>query len=248
MGVEYDGSDRGPSRPYARNVERGGTQRIPRPPGARAGGPAPWADVDAGGGRLTLIDVRDVLATLPPARPPEMVAPGSRDASVLVPLYEIDGEVRVILTKRPESMPSHRGEIAFPGGKVMPGESLVDAALREAHEEVGLLGDTVDVVAELDTISTVASKFVITPFVGLLAARPELVPHPGEVDAVLEVGLSELLEPEAFHAEHWDIFGTTRAVYFFELPGETVWGATARILTGLLTALTGVPAPSPPAI
>lgn len=246
MGVEYVGSDVRPLQPYARRMERGGTQRIPRPSGARSGAPAPWAHLGAAGRAWTLTEVRDRLATLPRARPPELIAPGSRDASVLVPVYESGGDVHIVLTKRPETMPLHGGEIAFPGGKVMRGESLVDAALREAYEEVGLVAEAVEVVAELDTISTVASKFVITPFVGLLDGRPVLKPHPGEVDAVLEVALAELLDPAVFRSEHWDIYGTTRAIYFFELPGETVWGATARILTGLLAALTGVGTPSPP--
>ncbi|MBA2325885.1 MAG: CoA pyrophosphatase [Actinobacteria bacterium] len=156
-----------------------------------------------------------------------------------MPLFEEDGEARVILTKRPEHMPSHRGEIAFPGGKVQPDvdATVLDAALREAAEEIGLPRSAVEIAAELDGISTIASRFTITPFVGLLETRPELVPDPREVAKVLDVPLSDLLDDGAYREERWDLGIPDRAVYFFELADETVWGATARILAGFLEHL-----------
>jgi 8-oxo-dGTP pyrophosphatase MutT (NUDIX family) len=166
---------------------------------------------------------------------------------VLVPIFEAAGEARIILTKRPETMPSHRGEIAFPGGKLEAGQdgSLRDAALREAHEEIGLDSHDVDVVAELDSLTTVSSRFVLTPFVGLLDRRPELDPDPSEVISVFDVAVSELLRDDVYREERWDIpadlgltSGWDRAIHFFELTGETVWGATARILAAFLGHLT----------
>jgi len=182
--------------------------------------------------------VRDRCAALPPPQPPALVMPGSRPAAVLVPLFERDGEAHVVLTKRPDTMPSHQGEISFPGGGVDPDvdESLLDAALREAEEEIGLPRAAVDVVAELDTLATVGSRFTITPFVGLVDPLPELVPHTGEVVKLLEVPLSELLDEATFREEHWD--PPDRTISFFELPGETMWGATARILAAFLAHLT----------
>ena len=134
---------------------RGGEQRIPRPVGAQAGGAPPWSSLPAASRHLSLALVRERLETLPPPQPPELVAPGSRGAAVLVPLFEADGEARVILTKRPETMPSHQGEIAFPGGKFDPAvdTSLRDTALREAEEEIGLRRDEVEVIAELDALA-----------------------------------------------------------------------------------------------
>jgi 8-oxo-dGTP pyrophosphatase MutT (NUDIX family) len=191
---------------------------------------------------LSLADVRRRLAELPAPAGPEETAPGQREAAVLVPLFEEDGEARLILTKRPETMPSHQGEIAFPGGKRDPEDpSLEAAALREAFEEIGLRPALVEVVAELDSIGTVASLFTITPFVGFVDGRPELLPHPTEVVDVFDVALSELLDPEAFREERWEMWGDLRPIVFFELPGETVWGATARILAGLLAHLTASP-------
>ena len=189
--------------------------------------------------RFSLADIRSVFSA-----PTELAVPPShpeaRPAAVLVALFEEDGEARVVLTKRPETMPSHQGEIAFPGGKHDPllDASLAATALREAHEEVELDPNTVDVIAELDGIGTVASKFLITPFLGLLDARPALVPHPREVVAVFDVALSELLATETHRSEIWSLAATELNIHFYELVGETVWGATARILTNLFGRLT----------
>jgi len=225
---------------------RGGRQRIPRPPSARPGRPAPWAHLTSAERRFTLDDVRAACATLPaPVRRP--APPSARPAAVLLPIFEADSDARLVLTKRPETMPSHRGEIAFPGGKLEAEHdaSLRDAALREAWEEIGLDPAAVEVVAELDRITTVASRFVLTPFVGLLAEPPTLHPDPTEVVRVFDVALSELLDDAVFREERWDVpadLGVTpgldRPIHFFELADETVWGATARILAGFLAHLT----------
>ena len=227
---------------------RGGRQQIPRPETHRIVGPAPWSALPVAARRLTLDAVRERCATFPPAREETVRVSGSRNAAVLVPLFEADGEVRVVLTKRPETMPSHQGEIAFPGGTIDPAvdASPVDAALREAHEEVGLDPTRVEVVAALDRLGTVGSRFVINPFVGLVAEPPELRADPREVVRVFDVALSELLDDATYREEHWT-FPVSDArpfteldVVFFELEGETVWGATARILRSFLAGLLGV--------
>lgn len=196
---------------------------------------------------MTLGEVRARLEALPAARHdvhPPVGRPGwdpatARPAAVLVPLFEEGGEARVILTKRPETMPSHRGEIAFPGGRHDPSTDadLASTALREAEEEIGLDRGLVEVVAELDTIGTVGSGFVISPFVGVLEGRPALAPHPHEVVKVFDVALSDLMHDDAYREERWDMWADDLPVHFYELPGETVWGATARILTAFLAHL-----------
>jgi 8-oxo-dGTP pyrophosphatase MutT (NUDIX family) len=186
--------------------------------------------------------VRARLADLPVGRAGRVVPegpevqPDSRDAAVLVALFEEGGEARVVLTKRPDTMPSHRGEVAFPGGKHEPGVDvdLRATALREAEEEIGLDPASVEVVARLDSLATVASRFVITPFVGFLPERPRLSPDPREVVSAFDVALSELMLDGVHREERWDTWIADLDVHFFELPDETVWGATARILTGFL--------------
>ncbi|MGZ8734129.1 MAG: NUDIX hydrolase [Acidimicrobiia bacterium] len=211
-------------------------------------GPAPWSHLSATERHLTLDRVRERSVRFAAPLPETVRVPGSRDAAVLIPLFEDDGDVHVVLTKRPETMPSHQGEIAFPGGTVQSGvdRSPVDAALREAHEEIGLDPASVEVVVALDRLGTVGSRFVIDPFVGLLAEPPDLRADPREVVRVFDVALSELLHDETYREEHWTFpvsagrpF-TELDVVFFELEGETVWGATARILRSFLARLLGV--------
>jgi 8-oxo-dGTP pyrophosphatase MutT (NUDIX family) len=224
---------------------RGGTQRIPRPADWQPGDPTPWNRDGGPRPSLSLTTVRLRLADLPPARaapdPPPELAIEPRASAVLVPLFEADGEARLILTKRPETMPSHQGEIAFPGGKFDP---LVDSdlratALREAKEEIGLEPDLVEIVAELDGIGTLASRFVIAPFVGFLPSRQTLRPDPREVVRVFDVALSELLAPGVHHAERWTTPVAEIELHFFDVADETIWGATARILYGFLHHLVG---------
>ena len=226
-------------------TDRGGSQRIPRPGSARAGRPPAWAHVEPADRRFSLDDVR--TAALGFGSPRHIEVPSTaRPAAVLVAFFEERDEARVILTKRPETMPSHQGEIAFPGGKFEPGvdRTLEDTALREAHEEIGLDPAHVEVVAELTSMTTVAGRFALTPFVGLLDGRPVLAPDFTEVVSVFDVSVSELLDDAAYREERWDLpvelgpeAGLDRPIHFFELPGETVWGATARILADFLEHL-----------
>jgi 8-oxo-dGTP pyrophosphatase MutT (NUDIX family) len=178
----------------------------------------------------------------PPPAPP--LQPGGRAAAVLLPVFEEDGEARIVLTRRPETMPSHRGEIAFPGGKIEPGvdRDARDAALREAEEEIGLRRELVDVIAALPTLGTVVGQFNITPFVGITDGRPIVTADSREVDRVFDVALSELLSADVYHEERWSwgFDGAERAMQFYELADETIWGATARILTGFLARIVDV--------
>jgi 8-oxo-dGTP pyrophosphatase MutT (NUDIX family) len=171
-----------------------------------------------------------------PAQP--WPAPHGRiPAAVLVPLFEEDGESRVILTRRSDRLRSHTGEVSFPGGRLDPGEAPVAAALREAGEEIGLDPASVEILGQLAPLATLSSRSSITPFVGVLAGRPALSPNPAEVELAFDVSLAELATEGVHREEHWHRPELTdrselahRAVHFFELRDDTVWGATARIL------------------
>ena len=134
-------------------------------------------------------------------------------------------------------------------------ESLVDAALREAFEEIGLDRAVVEVLGELDHLMTVTSRSFIVPFVALLPDVPVLEPNPSEVDAVLHVPVRELLLDEVYREERWtfstpppwvppDLVATDepteRSIFFFELVGDTVWGATAAMVRHLLGTALGL--------
>jgi 8-oxo-dGTP pyrophosphatase MutT (NUDIX family) len=182
-------------------------------------------------------DVRRVLPAGLAGRPAPVASQGAAPSAVLVPLYEGPDGLGVVLTRRAWGLRTHRGEVSFPGGRCDRGESPAEAALREAHEEVGLDPAGVEVLGELDHLTTVTRRAYIVPVVALLDGTPELVANPGEVDAVLHVPLAELLSPGVYREERWGIEEQHRPVYFFELVGDTVWGATAAMLRQLLARL-----------
>ncbi len=220
---------------------RGGPQRIPRPAEFSAGGPAPWAHVADPAAAVTLEAVR---AAVPPGRrgrPSPVESDGAAPSAVLVPLFpDQDGTLSVLLTRRSWDLRTHKGEVSFPGGRTDPGETAVQAAVREAEEEVGVDPGSVEPLGELDHLTTVTRRAYIVPVVGLLPGPPDLVLNTAEVDAALLVPLAELLAPEVFREEQWGTGEWSRPVYFFELVGDTVWGATAALLRQLLSRVLDV--------
>lgn len=156
-------------------------------------------------------------------------------AAVLVPLQAADDGVHVVYIRRAPDLPQHAGQVAFPGGTREAGDATLEAtALREAHEEIGLAPADVAVLGRLDDIETVASRFVISPFVGRVPYPYAWAPHPGEVDAIFTVPLPRLLAPDAEHLAHWDIDGHTVPITHFPVGDHVIWGATHRITRSLL--------------
>jgi len=153
-------------------------------------------------------------------------------AAVLVPLYEDnEGDLRVVLTKRPDTMPTHAGHISFPGGRPHDeDDGPVGTALREAEEEVGIDPGTVEILGFLPEIHTVEYQLLVVPVVGRLEGAPVLTPSEREVDRILLPRLIDLAEEGGWRSEVWG----DRRVWFFELDGEVLWGATARMVRDLL--------------
>jgi 8-oxo-dGTP pyrophosphatase MutT (NUDIX family) len=141
----------------------------------------------------------------------------------------------VVLTRRSSALRSHSHQVSFPGGRVEEGETLLATAIREAGEEVGIKASDVEVIGRLSPLRTVVSPAPITPFVAVLPSRPHLDPNPREVERAFTAPLRELCGPDVHRQELWDYPGEpNRLIDFFELPGDTVWGATARMLSELL--------------
>ncbi len=239
-------------------------QIIPTPPYVAPGDPAPWHHVDDRGRRgLTLDRVeaalrregRHVDGGEPPAVAAEMrgvlAETGAelitRRSAVLVALFEEDGESRLLLTRRSIALKNHKGEIALPGGRSDEGESATVTALREAHEEIGLEPTSVRIMGWLSPIVTFASGSAIQPIVGRIEGRPSVRANPAEVERIFDVALADLLDERNFLEQRWRretprpgaSADGTFPIYFYRVPGEVIWGATGRVLTELLAAVTG---------
>lgn len=213
----------------------------------RLGGPAPWAELSPAERAIDLAALPERLAAMGELEvidgPVPVASP--RQSAVLAPLYDGEHGPAVVLTRRAAHLRNHHGEVSFPGGRQEDHDAdLVATALREAHEEIRLEPETVEIVGRLDRLSTFVSQSMIHPFVGVLAVPPlGLVADPGEVEHILYVPLAELLDPEAFHEEIWRFpDGMDRGLVFFEIEGDTIWGATARMLRQLLNVGLGLDA------
>jgi len=169
-------------------------------------------------------------------------AEGIGESAVLILLYEQDRRTRVVLTRRAADMRQHAHEVAFPGGRRDEADAdLWATALREAEEETGLDPSSVRLLGALDAFVTEGSRSLVYPFVGVVAERPDLTPSPAEVESISHVPLDELLRPDVWREELWPIEGEDRAITFFELVGDTVWGATGAMLRQLLAVITASP-------
>lgn len=156
-----------------------------------------------------------------------------REAAVLVPLIEHADGIHVLLTERSGDLSSHAGQVAFPGGRIDPeDDGPVDAALREAEEEVGLDRSFVDVVGFLDAYET-GTRFRVVPVVGFVKPGFELTLNPGEVDEAFEVPLAFLMDPKNHerHSATWK--GKKRTFYAMPHDGHYIWGATAGMIVNL---------------
>jgi 8-oxo-dGTP pyrophosphatase MutT (NUDIX family) len=178
------------------------------------------------------------MSAVSPWKPLEGLRPvaDTEDAgsAVLVPLYWDGADLRLILTRRPDNMRTHAGDVVFPGGAIEAGDDgPVGAAIREAEEEVGLPADHVEVLGGLQPVSVRSNRMLIVPVVARVRRPAELIPQVGEVETIIEPTLADLLDEDTWRTEMW----SGHRLWFREFPEGIMWGATARIVRELLDYL-----------
>jgi 8-oxo-dGTP pyrophosphatase MutT (NUDIX family) len=161
---------------------------------------------------------------------------GGTDSAVLAPLYvDAAGELHAVFTRRRDDLSRHAGEISFPGGRQDEGETLMETALREAHEEIGLPPEAVDVLGALEPTPTFVTNYAIYPFVGLIEPGFEWIIGETEVAEVLELPIPALRA--AYGERRLVRKGIPFRTPTFEVDGHLIWGATARVLQDLLARI-----------
>ena len=179
--------------------------------------------------------------------PPQRGAPdqwdeaqrNARRAAVLALLYPFDGTTGLVLTQRHEDLKAHSGQISFPGGRIEPGESPTEAALREGWEEVGINRREVDVLGHLTDLYIPPSDFTVTPVVAAIPTRPVFRPQEEEVDVIIEVPVPALLDPAAHTSAVWTFGEHEVDIPYFAFGEFEIWGATAMMLAELLAVMEG---------
>lgn len=172
---------------------------------------------------------------------PEMASVESktcREAAVLALFYPCSkGRAKLLLTVRPEAMKKHAGQVAFPGGRREPGESLSDTALRETEEEIRVSSKSIDLLGELTPLYIPPSNFCVFPFVGFVEERPDMHVTSEEVAAVFGVRAHELILPEKRKYFSSELSGKVRNIPFFDFNGYQIWGATAMMMAELAAVI-----------
>ncbi len=164
-----------------------------------------------------------------------------RRAAVLILIYPGPQGLTLPLTLRRHDLAHHAGQISFPGGTIEAGESVEEAAFREAREEIGIDPSSVEILGRLTALRIPPSGFEIDPVVAWIAARPTFVLEASEVAELIELPLARLLETDAVGEEEWEIAGGKSLVPFWRIGKHKVWGATGMVLGELGAVIQGIP-------
>jgi len=160
--------------------------------------------------------------------------PSLTPSAVLITLFEKGGQWHVLLTLRPPDIASHQNQICFPGGRADEGEKALEAALREAEEEMGIKPEDVEILGRLDDILTI-TYYRISPFVGVIPYPYPFKVSEKEIAEVIEIPLADFADPKNFRRDdNWQFQGHYYPVYFFNIGRHVVWGATAKIMKQFL--------------
>ncbi len=162
-------------------------------------------------------------------------------SAVLIPIYYKEGQYHILFTQRTEKVKDHKGQISFPGGAYEEeDETLLNTALREAAEEIGLMASDVEVLGELDDVLTISTPYIISPFVAAIPWPYQFKLDEFETEEIIEIPISSLLDKDCVHQRTEMIGAEEITTYFYHYQGRVIWGATARILNQLLDIIVGI--------
>ncbi|MGH2544017.1 MAG: NUDIX hydrolase [Ardenticatenaceae bacterium] len=164
---------------------------------------------------------------------------GCREGAVLLLLYPLNGEPHIVLTLRGAALRNHAGQISLPGGRLDPGETVVQGAIREAWEELGIVPEALDVLGCLSELYIPPSDYCLTPVIAATHNRPDFQPHDVEVAELIEAPLRLFTDPSNRYEETRFVAGQERRAPYYQAGPHKVWGATAMILAEMAAAWEG---------
>jgi 8-oxo-dGTP pyrophosphatase MutT (NUDIX family) len=180
----------------------------------------------------------DIRGALTSRTRTEIFDPEAFACAVLVALLPGADDYELLFTLRSDDLPSHKGQVSFPGGKTHDEDvNLLETALREAQEEVGIVPQDVEILGCLDDVSTMANQYIITPFVGLLPAGYEFTPNPAEVTDIFTLSVADLENPHHRITENRSFDGVDYEISLITAGPHGIWGATHRITENFLECI-----------
>jgi 8-oxo-dGTP pyrophosphatase MutT (NUDIX family) len=185
---------------------------------------------------INIWTVKEELKKLLEQRRKESISDDDRvPSAVLIPIYMNEGGYHIVFIRRTEMVRAHKGQISFPGGtREISDATLLDTAIREANEEIGLLPEHAEILGELDDEITTTSNYIVTPFIAMIPWPYSFVINKGEVDEIIKVPVTSLLGEDCLKPDIEFLNGKEVESYAYHYEGEVIWGATARILNKLL--------------
>jgi len=156
-------------------------------------------------------------------------------SAVLIPVYEQQGQYHIVFIRRTETVKTHKGQISFPGGtREISDGTLLDTAIRESFEEIGLSPEDVEILGGLDDEVTTTSNYVVTPFIGMIPWPYRFVKNKDEVNEIIRVPIAALMDEGCLKPDTEYLNGKEFESYAYHYKEKVIWGATARILKKFL--------------
>lgn len=185
-----------------------------------------------------MVTFADIKISLSEREPKKLADDGSQRGAVVIPIFERDNKLYVLFTKRTEELRTHKGQISFPGGKIDDEDSsLLQCALREAHEEIGIFPEKFSILGELNQTKTNSSNILLSSFVAKLEYPFTIIRNEQEVDEIIEIPFEALCESTKWERKLVDVDGEEVGTWFFHYNTRVIWGATAQLVKQLLAYL-----------